>query len=53
VKREVDLEKKFLEIRDSPEKRAKAFKIIWIVSYAMLMLGSFLIVYFIWLQQYG
>jgi len=42
------LEDRYLEIRDDPKKRARAFKVIWIVGYAMLMLGAFLTVYFIW-----
>jgi len=42
------LEDRFLEIRDDPKKRVRAFKIIWLVSYSMLMLGAFIIVYLIW-----
>ncbi|MCL1904688.1 MAG: hypothetical protein FWG19_01010 [Methanomassiliicoccaceae archaeon] len=42
------LEDRYLEIRDNPQKRARVFKVIWIVGYAMLMLGVFLTVYFIW-----
>lgn len=44
------LEDKYIEIRDDPEKRAKAFKIIWIVGYAMLLFGSLLTVYLLWRQ---
>jgi hypothetical protein len=47
------LEDRYNEIRDDPEKRGKAFKIIWLVSYGMLFLGSLLIVYFLWKQMYG
>lgn len=32
------------EIRDDPEKLKLAFKIVWIISYGMLMLGAFIIV---------
>ncbi|MCL2712344.1 MAG: hypothetical protein FWD37_03600 [Methanomassiliicoccaceae archaeon] len=46
----MDLEEKFLEITDNPEKRAKAFKIVWLVSYGMLMLGLFIIIGVLWLQ---
>jgi len=46
----VDLEEKFLEITDNPEKRAKAFKIVWLVSYGMLVFGSLLIVYLLYRQ---
>jgi len=45
----MSLEDRFIKIRDDPKKRARAFKIIWLVSYAMLLLGAFLMVYFIWL----
>ena len=34
-----------LEIRDDPEKRARAFKYGWIIAYSMLLLGAFLIVW--------
>jgi len=46
----MSLEDRFLEIRNDPKKRARAFKIIWITGYAMLMLGAFLTVYFLWRQ---
>jgi hypothetical protein len=39
------IEDKFLEIRDDPEKRARAFKYGWIIAYSMLLLGAFLIVW--------
>lgn len=39
------LEDKYYEIKDDPKKRAKAFKVIWIVSYSMLLLGAVLIVW--------
>jgi predicted nucleic acid-binding Zn ribbon protein len=46
----MSLEDIFLRIRDDPKKRARAFKIMWLVSYSMLLLGAFLMVYFIWLS---
>jgi predicted nucleic acid-binding Zn ribbon protein len=46
----MSLEDRYLDIKNDPKKRAKAFKIIWIVGYAMLMLGSFVTVYFLWLS---
>ena len=39
------IEDKFLEIRDDPVKRARAFKAGWIIAYSMLLLGAFLIVW--------
>ncbi len=39
------IEDKFLEVRDDPKKRARAFKIGWIISYSMLLLGAFIIVW--------
>ncbi|MDY0293053.1 MAG: hypothetical protein RBQ77_00570 [Candidatus Methanomethylophilaceae archaeon] len=39
------LEERFEEIQNDPVKKARAFKMIWIVSYGMLMLGAFIIVY--------
>ena len=45
----MSLEDRYLEIKNDPKKRAKAFKIIWLVSYGMLLLGAFLMVYLIWL----
>ena len=39
------IEDKFLEISENPEKRAKAFKIGWIIAYLMLLLGAFLIIW--------
>ena len=45
----MSLEDRYLEIKNDPKKRARAFKIIWIVSYSMLLLGAFLMVYLIWL----
>ena len=43
----MSLEDKYLEISNDPKKRARFFKITWIVSYSMLILGAFLIVYFL------
>ncbi|MDD4185374.1 MAG: hypothetical protein PHI62_05065 [Candidatus Methanomethylophilaceae archaeon] len=39
------LEDWFLSLREDPEKLAKVFKTIWIVSYSVLILGFFLIIY--------
>ena len=32
------------EIREDPVKMKRAFTLIWVVSYGMLMLGAFLII---------
>jgi len=47
----VTLEDRFLEIMNNPQKRARAFKIVWIVSYSMLMFGAFVIVWVLWQQS--
>ena len=47
----MSLEDIYLDIKNDPKKRARAFKVIWIVGYAMLMLGAFLAVYFLWLAR--
>ncbi len=39
------IEDKYYEIKNDPAKVAKAFKIIAIVSYSMLILGAVLIVW--------
>jgi hypothetical protein len=44
------MEDRYLEIKNDPEKRGKAFKVIWIVGYSMLMLGLFITVYMLYLQ---
>jgi len=44
------LEDKYLEIRNDPKKRARAFKIIAIVSYSMLMLGAAIILWLLYTQ---
>jgi len=49
----MSLEDRYIAIRDDPEKRGKAFKIVWLVSYGMLLLGAILTVYFLWKQLYG
>ena len=41
------LEDRYFQIKNDPKKRVRAFKIIWITSYSMLILGAFLIVYFL------
>jgi len=46
----MSLEDRYLEIKNDPKKRARAFKVIWLVGYGMLMLGAFLIVYILWKQ---
>lgn len=38
------IEDRYFEIKDDPVKLAKAFKIIWIVGYSMLILGFILII---------
>lgn len=45
------LEDRYTEIKNDPKKRARAFKIIWLVSYSMLLLGAFLIVWVLLTQQ--
>ena len=35
----------YFDIKNDPVKLARAFKIIWIVSYSMLMLGFILIIW--------
>jgi predicted nucleic acid-binding Zn ribbon protein len=49
----MSLEDRYLEIKNNPEKRGKAFKIIWLVGYFMLLLGAFLTVYFLWDNLYN
>ena len=49
----MSLEDRYLKIVNDPEKRGKAFKIFWIVSYSMLLLGAFLTVYFLWASMYN
>jgi len=41
------LEDRYFAIKNDPKKRARAFKIMWIASYAMLMIGAFLTIYFL------
>ncbi len=35
----------YLDIKNDPVKLARAFKIVWIVSYSMLILGFILIIW--------
>ena len=42
----------YLDIRNDPKKLARAFKIIWIVSYSMLILGFLLIVWVLFDQRF-
>ena len=44
----MSIEDRYLRIMDDPKKRARAFKIIWIVGYSMLLLGALLTVYLLW-----
>lgn len=39
------LEDRYFDIKNDPKKRARAFKFIMIVSYGMLILGAFLVVW--------
>jgi len=48
----MSLEDRYLEIKNDPKKRAKAFKFIWLAGYAMLILGAFITVYFLWKSLY-
>ena len=49
----MSLEDRYLKIVNDPEKRGKMFRIFWIVSYVMLMLGALLTVYFLWDSMYN
>jgi len=44
----MSIEDRYLKMMDDPDKRARAFKIIWLAGYFMLVLGSLLTVYFLW-----
>lgn len=39
------IEDRYFEIKDDPEKLAKAVKIVWIIGYSMLILGFILIIW--------
>ena len=41
----MSLEDRYLEIMNDPAKRARAFKIIAVVAYSMLMLGAAMIIW--------
>lgn len=41
----MNIEDRYFEIKNDPRKRARAFKVIMIVSYSMLMLGAALVVW--------
>ena len=41
----MSLEDKYFEIMNDPKKRSRAFKIITVVSYSMLMLGAIIIIW--------
>ncbi len=47
------LEDKYLDIKNDPKKLARAFKIIWIVAYSMLILGFILIVWVLIDQRFS
>lgn len=40
----MSLEDRYHEVVNNPQKRARFFKITWIVAYSMLILGAILIV---------
>jgi len=44
------IEDRYLEITNDPKKRARAFKIVAIVSYSMLMLGAAIILWLLYTQ---
>lgn len=39
------IEDRFLEIKNDPKKFARVFKLGWIISYSMLILGAFIIIW--------
>jgi len=43
----------YLDIKNDPKKLARAFKIIWIVAYSMLILGFLLIVWVLADQRFA
>ena len=43
----------YLDIKNDPKKLARAFKIIWIVGYSMLILGFLLIVWVLVDQRFA
>ena len=45
LREEMWLEDKYFEVMNDPRKRAKWFKITWIVAYSMLILGFALILW--------
>ena len=40
------------EIREDPVKLARAFKMIWMTSYGMLMLGIIIIVWVLYAEKF-
>ena len=42
-----------LDIRNDPQKLARAFKIIWITAYSMLILGFILIIWVLVDQRFA
>jgi predicted nucleic acid-binding Zn ribbon protein len=44
----VTLEDRFHEIMNDPKKRVRLFKIAWIASFSMLLIGAFAIVWILW-----
>ena len=47
------IEDRYLEIKNDPKRLARAFKIIWIVAYSMLILGFILIIWVLAVQKLG
>ena len=47
----MSLEDTFHKIMNDPKKRVRLFKFIWIVGYAMLVLGSLITVYVLYLNM--
>ncbi|MBO5547312.1 hypothetical protein PED39_02635 [Methanomassiliicoccales archaeon LGM-RCC1] len=45
------LEERYEEITEDPKKFKKAFNIVWIVAYSMLMIGVFLIIWVLYTGQ--
>ncbi|MDR0198741.1 MAG: hypothetical protein LBI08_03260 [Methanomassiliicoccaceae archaeon] len=45
------LEDRYHGIMNDPKKRTRAFKVIWLISYSMLLLGGLLTVYILFRQM--
>ena len=46
----MSFEDRYHKIMNDPKKRARMFKITWLVAYSMLLLGSFVIIWVLFLQ---